>query len=156
MATSPDQRLMNFTPLAEKCHDPNDYVLTANDMERISVVLPPWDIQSVIAVQGIYKVFSTTLPTRSNRMVRKLQVAFCDEQNDQLVEIFGGSQEEARMFGEMTGHSLKTTVCELNVSIAGGPLTLGDIDRVIAAENYLMDQGFVEVPRVEITGAETP
>ncbi len=114
--------------------------LSAEEMERIYELLPPWSITSRLTREGGVKVLSTLIPARDSEHVRVLGEAFEDGRVDEgLIDALGGSQT---VF-DTDSHFWNGQKMEVELFLEGGPITLGDVKRVMLGEAYLKRSGYL-------------
>ena len=133
-------------------------VLDERQLEQVREMLSPWSITSWVTSEGSGKTFSRTISVPkgvNEEYVDKLYHHFCDEsykKDHGLIEVFGGYDVANYSGGEFTNGEQIDFAIDMN----GGPITMGDIERVVKAEEYLRLAGYLLLsgPQYEALGSE--
>ena len=137
----------------------DELVLDERQLEQVRGMLSPWRITSWVTSEGSGKTFSRTIPVPkgvNEEYVDKLYHRFCDEpykKDRGLIEVFGGYEVADYSEGEFTNGKQVDFVIDMK----GGPITMGDIERVVKAEEYLRLAGYLlpSSPQLEALGETT-
>jgi hypothetical protein len=119
-----------------------DAILEPEEMEHLKETIAPWRIESVLDENGGRKVFSRQITIVGPGHEDQISELTQDYGSDALKGIFGGYEGNVQAQGQLARAGGKN-YCLVTLTTEGGPITLDDISKVTAAEDFLQDSGYI-------------